>query len=254
MIYTHPRDIQRSVDKFAHCHGYDRFDIRAALCDMDGTLYDSMSRHAKAWYRLITELGIDCHEDEFYMYEGMTGAATIRLLFERAFETVPSDEETAALYHRKTEYFTQLPAPAPMPGAQHLIQSMLSSGIRPVLVTGSGQSTLINRLDNDFPGAFTPELRVTSHNVTHGKPHPEPYLKAMEMAHTGPCEAFALENAPLGVESAARAGVFTIAVATGPIPLADLDEAGAAIVFNSMPECDRLFPELLQCLNHFGRI
>ena len=134
-------------------------------------------------------------------------------------------------------------------GAQQLVKLFPANGIRPVLVTGSGQNTLINRLEADFDGAFTERLRVTSHNVKRGKPDPEPYLMALKMADVDASRAFVLENAPLGVESGARAGIFTIAVATGPVPLQTLDDAGASIVFSSMPQCLKFFPDLLYCLN-----
>ena len=54
---------------------------KAALIDMDGVLYDSMKYHTLAWYKLAEELGVPTPRDEFYLYEGMTGAATLdRLL------------------------------------------------------------------------------------------------------------------------------------------------------------------------------
>jgi phosphoglycolate phosphatase-like HAD superfamily hydrolase len=50
------------------------------------------------------------------------------------------------------------------------------------------------------------------------------------------------------VTSAADAGVFTIAVVTGPIPRQAMLDAGAAVVFDSMPECAAHFGELLLTL------
>ena len=55
----------------------------------------------------------------------------------------------------------------------------------------------------------------------------------------------AIENAPLGVKSASDAGAFTIAVTTGPIPREELEKAGAAIVFDSMPQCAEMLPQLI---------
>lgn len=43
---------------------------RAALIDMDGVLYDSMPRHARAWRQTMLELGIDCPEEEFSCMRG----------------------------------------------------------------------------------------------------------------------------------------------------------------------------------------
>ena len=57
----------------------------AALIDMDGVLYDSMKWHTLAWKKMMESVGVECDRDEFYLYEGMTGEATIDLLFRRAF-------------------------------------------------------------------------------------------------------------------------------------------------------------------------
>lgn len=209
----------------------------AALIDMDGTLYDSMRNHSAAWYRMITELGIDATQEEFYMYEGRTGASTINIIFQRAYSRDATPEEIEELYHRKTVYFSELPPVKLMPGAPEMVRVLMESGIKRVLVTGSGQTSLINRINEDFPNAFSSELRVTSRDVSHGKPHPEPFIRAMQLAGVKPSQSIAIENAPLGVKSASDAGAFTIAVTTGPIPQEAMVEAGAAVVFSSMEEC-----------------
>lgn len=115
-----------------------------------------------------------------------------------------------------------------------MLAGLQSLGVTRVLVTGSGQRSLIDRLERDFPGAFSSGLMVTSASVTHGKPHPEPFLKAMELAGVTPQEAVVIENAPLGVESGARSGAFTIGLTTGPVPPEALAEAGADVVLPSM--------------------
>lgn len=217
----------------------------AALIDMDGTLYDSMGNHANAWHRLATELGIEATREEFFMYEGRTGASTLNILFNRAYGRDASAQEIEELYARKALYFTQMPAVKPMPGAMQMLDFFKEIGMKRVLVTGSGQRSLIDRLERDFPGAFTPDMMVTSRDVKCGKPHPEPFIKAMEMARVRPSQAIAIENAPLGVKSANSAGAFTVAVTTGPIPREELIKAGAAIVFDSMPQCADMLPQLV---------
>lgn len=234
--------------RFLKRHHFRRVTPRAALIDMDGTLYDSMVNHTAAWHRLISEQGIPCTRNEFYLYEGRTGASTINLLFRRAFGRDASPEEVERLYKRKTEYFVELPPAAVMPGAQKMVSELARMGITRVLVTGSGQSSLISRLDTDYPGMFPADLRVTSRSVTHGKPHPEPYIRAMQLAGVSPSASIVIENAPLGCEAGDRAGAFTIGVTTGPIPAGELTEAGAAIVFPSMPELAQALPALMLSL------
>lgn len=81
----------------------------AALIDMDGTLYDSMGHHADAWHRMMSEIGIDCDRDEFFMYEGRTGVDTINILFRRAYGHDASPEQAKELYKRKTVLFSEMP-------------------------------------------------------------------------------------------------------------------------------------------------
>lgn len=218
---------------------------KAALLDMDGTLYDSMGNHADAWMSLSAEAGFDATRDEFFLYEGCTGAYIIDLLMRRSFGRPATEAEKHELYQRKTRFFNEMPAVGPMPGAREMVDIFVRSGITPVVVTGSGQASLIDRLSRDFDGAFRADLMVTAHNVTHGKPHPEPFIKGMQLARVSPSAAIAVDNAPLGVKSAADAGVFTAGVVTGPVPREALEESGATAVFSSMTEFADLLPELL---------
>ena len=86
-----------------------------------------------------------------------------------------------------------------------------------VLVTGSGQHSLLDRLAHNFPGMFQRERMVTAFDVKYGKPNPEPYLMGLEKAGVKANEAIVVENAPIGVQAGAAAGIFTIAVNTGPL-------------------------------------
>jgi beta-phosphoglucomutase-like phosphatase (HAD superfamily) len=62
-------------------------------------------------------------------------------------------------------------------------------------------------------------------------------------------EAIVIENAPLGVEAGVAAGVFTVAVNTGPIPASALYDAGADIVFDSMPHFAAHIDKLIEVVN-----
>lgn len=210
---------------------------RAALFDMDGTLYDSMPNHVAAWQQMLAEAGIKVDSEEILLAEGRTGTDTVRMIFRRYLGQEISDDECRRLYRRKAELFACMPPVCLMPGAQELVGAVREAGMITVLVTGSGQNSLLHRLEEDFPGAFPENRRVTAYNVTHGKPHPEPYLRGMEMAGVTPSEAIAFDNAPLGVESASAADAFTVGVITGAIPQESLVNAGADIVFTSMREC-----------------
>jgi sugar-phosphatase len=69
-----------------------------------------------------------------------------------------------------------------------------------------------------------PAVLVTADDVTHGKPHPEPFLKAARRLGVDPGRCLVVEDAPKGIEAAQAAGCFTLAVVTTtPRELLDAD-------------------------------
>ena len=210
--------------------------IKAALIDMDGVLYDSMPFHSQAWHRLFTELGvINSDPNEYYLYEGMTGGDTIGMILKRELNKDTTEEERSDIYAKKAEYFRDFGEKKLMPGAKEMLDGLKKLGLDTVLVTGSAQSTLLDGINEDYPGFFPKEKRVTALDVKNGKPHPEPYLRGLEKAGVKPSEAIVVENAPLGVRAGKAAGCFTIAVTTGPIPSSAFEKEGADMIFPDMP-------------------
>lgn len=215
---------------------------------MDGVLYDSMPAHAKSWQQTMREQGYTSTEpSEFYFHEGRIGSSTIDIITQREFGRKATKEEIKNIYARKSELFFQYNHGKIIPGIKGIIEAVISQGLKPVLVTGSGQPSLLDRLDIHFPKVFTPETMVTAFDVKHGKPHPEPYMMGLQKGgNLKPNQAIVIENAPLGIESAVAAGIFTIAVNTGPLPDSILTDAGASIVFNSMQTLLKTMPEILR--------
>lgn len=207
---------------------------KAVLFDMDGVLYDSMRFHARAWKEIADEYKLSSTTEDFYMFEGRTGASTIDELFRRTAGRDATEEEKKNIYASKSERFNRYNDGNPMPGAAEVLQKVKAGGLLPVLVTGSGQQKLIAKLQHSYPGCFAEDKMVTGDTVKYGKPHPEPYLIGLQKADVQANEALVIENAPLGVESAVRAGIFTIAVNTGPLPGQVLLEAGADLLYPDM--------------------
>lgn len=222
--------------------------IKAALIDMDGVLYDSMKYHTLAWKQMMEENGIQCTREEFYLYEGMTGAATIDLIWQREFGHSCPEEKRKSLYDYKTKIFKEIGGNEPMPDADRMIGVLLERGIRCVLVTGSGQASLIDNVRHDYPGAFGPGMMVTAHDVSKGKPDPEPYLRGLEKAGVKANEAIVIENAPLGARAGVAAGIRTMAVCTGPIPADKFREESVWGVFPSMDEFADMLPLALDII------
>lgn len=96
-----------------------------------------------------------------------------------------------------------------MQGAAEVLKKVKASGLQTLVVTGSGQHSLINKLEHTYPGYFKREKMVTAFDVKLGKPHPEPYLMGLEKAGVKPYEALVVENAPMGIQAGVAAGIFT---------------------------------------------
>lgn len=217
--------------------GLDGMSLVSAMFDMDGVLFDSMKNHAHCWHKTMAHFGMNMSLEEAYMHEGRTGAGTINLVSmrERGHESNP--EEIEEIYGYKSRLFNACPEAPRMPGAYELLKQVKASGIVPVLVTGSGQKSLIERLNHNFPDIFRPHLMVTAFDVKYGKPNPEPYLMGLQKAgNLAVNQSMVIENAPLGVKAGVASGCFTIAVNTGPLPDSALLEQGANLLFSSMQE------------------
>jgi len=202
---------------------------------MDGVLYDSMPHHVQAWCETLAARGLKTKPEDFYMMEGRTGSSTIDIVINRIWGRSATQEEKETIYAQKAQRFVELNGQSNLiPGALEVLEKVKQLGLRRMVVTGSGQPTLFESLDKHFPGYFESDLMITAFDVKHGKPHPEPYLMGLKKANVKPEEALVIENAPLGIESAVAAGIYTIAVNTGPLPDEVLLKAGASLIFPSM--------------------
>ena len=222
--------------------------LKAVLFDMDGVLFDSMPNHAYAWSHAMTQFGLEMTAYEAYLHEGRTGSGTINILAQRYWGRDATEEEIERIYEAKSAVFNTLPEPKPMPGALEALTAAKELGCKIVLVTGSAQVSLLERLEEHYPGFFCEELMVTGFDVKRGKPDPEPYLMGLEKAGVKAEEAIVVENAPLGVESARGAGIFTIAANTGPLEDEILKKAGANIIVPSLKDVACLLSSSVQDL------
>ena len=226
-------EINTAIRQYLQAKGYKKLSLKAVLFDMDGVLYDSMPIHASSWSAVMRNHGLNMSEEEAYLHEGRIGVDTINMVSEREGKSLDIEEQKN-IYREKTIIFASHPPASIMAGSQELLQKVMADGLFAMLVTGSGQSSLLDGLNQDFPGIFMREKMVTALDVAKGKPHPEPYLTALQKGGLRPYEAIVIENAPLGIEAAYAAGLFVIAVNTGPLPDSVLLDAGANILYPSL--------------------
>lgn len=226
--------IQKAVHSYLIKHKQTVLNPKAVLFDMDGVLYDSMRFHARAWKEVADRYHIPSSSEEFYFFEGRTGKSTIDVLFQRTFGRKASESEKQAIYREKAALFNSYNDGKAMSGTNDVLKKTKQYNLQTLVVTGSGQQSLINKLDHTYPGYFKREKMVTAEDVKIGKPDPEPYLMGLKKAGVAANEAIVIENAPLGVQAGVAAGIFTIAVNTGPLEDHVLLDAGADLLFRSM--------------------
>lgn len=251
LIYLHTLQIQKInmtdiITNYLQKNKFTNLDLRAVLFDMDGIIYNSMPAHEISWQQTMKEWGLKAEPNEFFVQEGKPARHTINMIFQRNLKRDATEQEIEDVYNRKSKLFFENDSGALIAGIEDTIKIVQDKGLTPILVTGSGQSGLYERLNGDLPNVFTPENMVTAFEVEIGKPDPEPYLMGLKKAgNLKPNQAFVLENAPLGVESAHRANILTIAVNTGPLDDKVLVDAGADLLMDSIEEFNSKLPELL---------
>lgn len=208
----------------------------AILFDMDGVLYDSMPNHSKAWSQAMEKYGMHMTPHDVYLNEGATGHDTVVRISLRDMGYEASEQEIDDIYGYKAQLFRSMPEACIMPGSQEVFRKAGALGLKILIVTGSGQKSLIERVQRDFEGYITRDRMVTAFEVKRGKPYPDPYLKGLQIAGVPAAEAVVVENAPLGIRAAVAAGIDTIAVNTGPLEDEILLAEKPVLLLHSMQE------------------
>ena len=229
--------MKNEIKQYLKEHGFGHFCPKAVLFDMDGVLYDSMPLHAIAWQESMKKFGIHMTTADAYATEGARGIDTIRLFVKQQQGKDISLEEAQRMYDEKTRLFHAMPEAPIFDGVFSIMEKIQRSGMTVNVVTGSGQRPLIERLLHDFRQYLDENHITTAYDVKHGKPYPDPYLRGLRKAgNLQPNEGIVVENAPLGVRAGVSAGIFTVAINSGPLPDASLLDEGANVLYDTMTQ------------------
>ncbi|MCH2135721.1 MAG: HAD family phosphatase [Phycisphaerales bacterium] len=189
----------------------------AAIFDLDGTLIDSWSAHYAAWRGVAAGLGHDLSEADFTRQFGMKNEPIIETLHLASGHEAPDDAAVATMaLDKERRYRAEMGQGefAFMPGVLELLRSMHAQGWH--LAIGSSAP----RENIDFALAHFSEVGVTFDavacgcDVKNGKPAPDVFLLAASRLGVEPEACIVFEDAPPGVEAAARAGMACVGVAS----------------------------------------
>jgi HAD superfamily hydrolase (TIGR01509 family) len=187
----------------------------AVLWDMDGTLVDTepywmqcefelAARHGGTWSDedALAVVGSDLMDSAAYMREHMGIDRTPLEIIEELLDGVVKRIEHDVPWR---------------PGARELLAELRARDVPCALVTMSWRrfvEPVLRALPDD---SFT--ALVCGDEVAHGKPHPEPYLKAAELVGHPPENTLAIEDSPTGATSAEAAGCLVLVVSNHvPVP------------------------------------
>jgi HAD superfamily hydrolase (TIGR01509 family) len=193
-------------------------ELQGVLFDMDGLLVDSEPLWFEVECAVMARLDGRWSEADQQALIGGSLPRTVSYLLARAGRPASPEDVGHWLVDGMTELLMSRPLTM-LPGAGELLAEVRSAGIPRALVTSS-ERPIMDAVLRQLGVGFT--ATVCADDVTHGKPDPEPYLRAASLLGADPRACVALEDSPNGVASAEAAGCRLIAVPS-LVPIRDQD-------------------------------
>ncbi|MDR3719246.1 MAG: HAD family phosphatase [Bryobacteraceae bacterium] len=186
---------------------------KAFLFDFDGVLADTEPLHWKAWHEVLAPYSPDLDWETYLRL--CVGTSDVQMLnfFSEITRTPVTVDELQALYPKKRKIFEALAEAQPIVDADLVRLLAGLNGLRLGVVTSSNQL----EVEPILRRAGLLEILGTviyGNDVTHHKPHPEPYRTALGRLGVEPSEATVFEDSASGIRSASEAGCHVVTVKT----------------------------------------
>ena len=213
-----PADTTHTATSDPHLDRAD--DLQAVLWDFDGTLADSEVMWMKAEYELIPQLGGEWNDEHAHNLVGNSLLVSARYILDVLGRDDLSPEWIVdQLTDRVVDQIKTSDVPW-RPGALELLTELEQRGIPCALVSASYRRMLDAVVERLPTGRF--DTVVAGDEVTHGKPHPEPYLAAARALEVDPTRCIAIEDSVPGSASGNASGALVLGVRNVvPIPPAE---------------------------------
>jgi len=201
---------------------------RAAVFDVDGTLVDTNHLHVATWWEALRQAGHQVPMHAIHRSIGLGSDDLIARLLGDGRDKDQDAELSAAHKALYGQYFDRLP---PLKDAGRLLRRLDGEGWTVVLATSaSGPELSALRRAISADDAIT--ATASADDVKEGKPAPEPVEHALELAGVPAERAVFVGDTVWDMRAGSRAGVRCVGVLCGGIPRADLEKAGAEIVYD----------------------
>lgn len=187
--------------------------IRALLFDLNGTMIDDMAFHTQAWFDLLNkDLSKPMSREEVRSNMYGTNAELLARVFGPSHF---SREEAEQISMKKERRYQEAFLP-------HLklingLDALIKKGRKSKIKIGMGTAAIPFNVDfvlDKLQIRHYFDAIVTADDVARSKPDPETYLKLADKLGVAPVNCLVFEDAPKGMEAAARAGMPGIALLT----------------------------------------
>jgi HAD superfamily hydrolase (TIGR01509 family) len=208
-----------------------------AILDIDGTLVDTNYHHAIAWFRAFRGHGVPLALWRIHRHIGMGGDQIVSALTDDSCERAHGDSIREA---EKRLYGELIGEVETMKGSRELISELKRRG-HSIVFASSAKSDEVEHYLDLLDARGPADAWTTSADVEATKPAPDLVHAALDKGGAAPSDAVLIGDTPWDVRAALAADVRTLAVLTGGFSPQELDDAGAAAVFESVDElCSRL--------------
>jgi HAD superfamily hydrolase (TIGR01509 family) len=200
----------------------------AAILDVDGTLVDSNYQHAIAWYRAFREHDLAPPVWRVHRHIGMGADQLVQAV---GGEEVERELGGSIRDAEKRLYAELIDEVRPFEGARELLAALKERG-HTVVLASSANGDDVERYVDMLDARELADSWTSSGDVERTKPAPD--LVAVAMQRAGALSAVMVGDSTWDIVAATGAELKTIAVLTGGFSEAELIDAGAVAVFESL--------------------
>lgn len=178
------------------------------IFDLDGTLADTTPIHALAFREVFAPLRI---VPNYSTIAGMTTEAAVDVILADAGKDLAPDDRANLVRAKRSRSLALIETDlVAIDGSVNFV--MQARRFYRLALCSSGSKPSVDRTIRllGLSGMF--ELLITADDVVNGKPHPESYLKVLASTRVGAEDSLVFEDAPSGIEAAARAGIETVRI------------------------------------------
>jgi HAD superfamily hydrolase (TIGR01509 family) len=182
--------------------------MRGIIFDMDGVLIDAMPFHAEAMKIAIKEeTNYEIDKKIVYQLEGMPSNNLVKEIFKKYNINKELDQELIEkISERKKQLFKEIEDTHLIEGVPNLIKMLNECKCLKAIVTGAAKKEIELTIDKMI-GLKNFDVVVSGDDVEAGKPNSDPFVVALQKMNIKSAECIVVENAPLGVEAANKAGI-----------------------------------------------